>query len=425
MPEDSCTGDVVGGPSWAGKNLQAFFMEGLTMACVTKRRGRYVIDFYDQHGKRYRKTIKSGATKEEARKELREIEAKVERRAYLPEKKTPIFSEVKDEWHKHKKQFLRETTWETYETNLRVHLAYFDRMRINQITTATVEKFIAELQSKGLSSKWGKKPDEVSRPDQKKIRLNTIRKILVTLNQVMAYAVRHQYIEHNPVRDAERPRSQGKEADQEKAISILTPEQIRKFLDAVTDQKYQTLFLTAIMTGARQGEILGLKWSDVDFKKKQIQIKRTFNHGRFFPPKTKESVRAIDCPPTLIHELRLWKLASPPNDAELVFANAAGEPMNYSNMVKRYYRKGLRTAGIPQIRFHDLRHSYASLLLQQGENIKYIQTQLGHSSPTVTLNVYSHLLKGENQEAACRLENTIFAVDGSKMVAGMIKGVAP
>jgi integrase len=91
--------------------------------------------------------------------------------------------------------------------------------------------------------------------------------------------------------------------------------------------------------------------------------------------------------------------------------------MNYSNMVQRYLNKGLKDAEISRIRFHDLRHTYASLLLQQGENIKYIQSQLGHSSPTVTLNVYSHLTKKENQEAACRLEDTIFSVHGSKMVA--------
>jgi integrase len=290
----------------------------------------------------------------------------------------------------------------------------------------------------------------------------------------MAYAVRHRMIDYNPVRDAERPRSQGKEG-QEKEISVLTPEQIRNFLKAVTDQKYKTLFLTAIMTGARQGEVLGLKWSDVDFQKKQISINRTFNMGRFFTPKTKGSARRIDLSPMAVKALAEWKMASggqadanyeeeikelqekeqalmaqstgaPGGDipspalhqeltqirakvkrlrgAPLVFPNESGEPMNYSNMVQRYYRKALKDAGIPQIRFHDLRHTYASLLLSQGENVKYIQTQMGHSSPTVTLNVYAHLMKGENQEAACRLENTIFSVNGSKTVAADRKGAA-
>ena len=91
-------------------------------------------------------------------------------------------------------------------------------------------------------------------------------------------------------------------------------------------------------------------------------------------------------------------------------------------MVQRHFQPGLKAANLPRIRFHDLRHTYAILLIDQGENIKYILTQLGHSSPMVTLTVYAHLLKPANQEAACRLENAIFGKSGSKMVAETKKG---
>ncbi len=91
--------------------------------------------------------------------------------------------------------------------------------------------------------------------------------------------------------------------------------------------------------------------------------------------------------------------------------------MSRNNLVGRYYLPALKKAKLPTITFHDLRHTYASLMIEQGENVKYIQTQLGHSSPTVTLNVYTHLLKPTNQEAVQRLENAIFVKDGSKMVA--------
>jgi integrase len=246
--------------------------------------------------------MKADATKELARKELREIEAKIERRTFLHDKKAPLFSKVKSEWLEHKRQFLRENTWETCEANSRIHFTSLDNLRINQITIATIEKFITELQNKPRSTAATRKPDFVPTGEEKKISLNTMRKIIVTLNQIMVYAVRHRLIDFNPVHDAERPRSQGKEG-QEKAICILTPEQIRNFLEAVTDQEYKTLFLTAIMTGARQGELLGLKWSDIDFQKKQISINRTFNSGRFFTPKTKGSKRNIDLAPMLIREL--------------------------------------------------------------------------------------------------------------------------
>jgi integrase len=190
-------------------------------------------------------------------------------------------------------------------------------------------------------------------------------------------------------------------------------------LGRVPDQKYHTLFLTAIMTGARQGEILGLKWGDFDWEIKQVYIQRTFNKGRFFTPKTKCSRRRIDLAPAVIRELKEWRLACPANSLDLVIPNKAAEPINHSNMVQRYFLPALMAAELPKIRFHDLRHTYASLLIEQRENIKYIQSQLGHSSPTVTLNVYAHLMKPTNQEAACQLENSVFGENGSRKGKGV------
>jgi integrase len=118
--------------------------------------------------------------------------------------------------------------------------------------------------------------------------------------------------------------------------------------------------------------------------------------------------------PAMIKELKAWKLACPPNNLDLVFPNEVCNPVNHNNLVNRYFLPALKKAGLPKIRFHDLRHTFASLLIEQGENIKYIQTQLGHSSPTVTLNVYAHLMKPVNQEATTRLENVILETNGSK-----------
>lgn len=366
------------------------------MACIAKRRGRYVIDCYDQHGKRYRKTMKAGTTKEAARRELREIEAKIERRTFLHEKKTPLFSEVAQEWLEYKKTRCRETTWEMYGGHLRNHFADLDGKWINLITTATIEKYITERQTEGMN-------------------LGTLKKIMVTLNQVMRYAVRHRMVDFNPVRDAERPKSTGN-IENEKEMEILTPEQIRAFLDGVEDQKYRTLFLVSVMTGMRQGEGLGLFWSDVNFDKKQIHVRRTFNHGRYFEPKTRGSIRKIDLAPMVVKALAEWKLKSGGQDDTLVFPSETGTPIGCFNMVRRHFNPALKRAGLPRIRYHSLRHFYASLLLGQGESVKYVQTQLGHASPVITLNVYQHLMKETNQEAVCKLENTIFQGTGQKMV---------
>ncbi|MCL5123044.1 MAG: site-specific integrase, partial [Deltaproteobacteria bacterium] len=355
------------------------------MACISKRRGRWVIDFYDQHGVRRWKTMPEDATKGQAKEELRSIEEMVEEGVYLSSGKTPTFSDVARDWLAHKKLKLRETTWEVYAGHVRNHFSDLDHLKINRIKIATVEKFIDDRQAQGMN-------------------LGTLRKILVTLGQILSYAVRHKYLRFNPLKEAERPRSQGELNEDDDCcqdMKILTPAQITIFLAQVNDPKYRTLFMLAIFSGARQGELLGLRWGDVDWGCCQLAIQRTFNNGRLFTPKSKTSKRKIDLGPKVIKELKKWRLACPKNDLNLIFPNEAGNHMNNKNMLRRFFRPALKTGGCPAIRFHDLRHTYASLLIEQGENIKYIQTQLGHSSPTVTLNVYAHLMKPINQEAAC------------------------
>jgi integrase len=375
------------------------------MACISKRRGRWVLDFYDQHGRRKRLALPEGTTKGQAKEELRAIEEMVAKGIFLPRAEVPLFSKVARDWIEYKQPKLRETTWEVYESHVRNHFHDLDGLRINRVTVATIEKFITARQVGGMN-------------------LGTLRKILVTLGQILSYAVRHKCLEHNPLREAERPRGQdkGNAFHQEESARILTPAQLQAFLGQVESQKYGTLFMLAIFTGARQGELLGLKWGDIDWANCQINIQRTFNKGRFFSPKTKTSNRNVDLGPTVIAELKKWRLACPQNNLDLVFPNGSGGPINYSNMVRRHFLPALEGASLPRIRFHDLRHTYASLLIDQGENLKYIQTQLGHSSPAVTLNVYAHLMKPTNQEAVCRLENAVFGATGHKMVTENKKG---
>lgn len=383
------------------------------MACVKKRRGRYVLDFYDQHGKRQRVTMKADATKQEAWDELRDKVAAVRKRVFVPVKSMLLFSNVADEWLEQKKANVRITTWEMFEGNINKHFSELAGLKIGLIDTAAVEKWISRRQADGMN-------------------INTLRKLIVLVNQIMAYAVRHRYADHNPVTDAERPRDQGQEPDHDK-ISVLKPDEIQRLLEKTEGQKYQLLFRMATFTGMRQGELLGLKWSDIDWSNKQVHVQRTYTKGHFFDTKTRTSNRRIDLGPTLLLELKKWKLACPPNDLGLVFPNKAGQPMNYSNMMNRHFFPALIQAGIASkvetrpdgkkrkriivvgaIRFHDLRHTYASLMIHHGENIKYIQTQLGHSSPMVTLNVYAHLMNSTNQAAACRLEDAVFAANRSQ-----------
>ena len=124
-------------------------------------------------------------------------------------------------------------------------------------------------------------------------------------------------------------------------------------------------------------------------------------------PKSKASRRKIDLAPELIHELKKWKLACPKGEKDLIFPTEEGTPENAANLLYRRFFPALRRAGLPRMRFHNLRHTYASLLIAQGQHPKYIQSQLGHSTINVTLDICGHLMEALNHEAAGKLGKTV------------------
>jgi len=365
------------------------------MATIAKRRGRYVLDYYDNRGKRRWQTLKKGTTQKQAKKKLREIEDQLDRGVFIPVSDVPKFNDVAKNWLEYKKANVRGSTYHGYKSHLDNHFDFVNELKINRIRVATVEKFISNRR-------------------EKKVSLATIRKLLITFGQVMKYAIRHRLIDHNPVSECERPRGQGRE--QEKASRVLTPDEINSLLDATANKQYRMLFMLAAMTGARQGELLGLKWIDILWDSNQIHIQRTYNNGAWYRPKSKYSNRKVDVGYMVMTELKKWKLACPPNELQLLFPNESGGPLNHGTVYRKHFWPALDEAKLPRIRFHDLRHTYASLLIAQGENIKYIQKQLGHSKPTVTLDIYAHLFDENNPDAAQRLDDLIFQ-SGSKTVA--------
>ena len=343
------------------------------MACIAKRRNRYVIDFYDNQGKRRWKTLPEGTTKSDAKKVLRDIEDKIDKGIYIPQKNLPFFSEVAEMWLKSKMPNIRHSTYKQYKGHLENHLKpFYDGYRINRINYDKVEKFISHCLENGMT-------------------IPTLKKILINLGAIMTYGVRKRYIDYNPVRDAEKPKGQSKHDDNEE-FSILTPPEIISFINAGPDMKHKTLFMAAVTTGLRQGELLGLKWTDIDWFNKQIHVNRTYNHFRFYDPKTKTSRRKVDVPPQMMKQFKEWKIACPANDLDLIFPNENSKPMSALNMYNRKFLPTLKNAKINKIRFHDLRHTYASLLIDQGENIKYIQKQMGHSSIKTTMDTYGLIL---------------------------------
>jgi integrase len=166
-------------------------------------------------------------------------------------------------------------------------------------------------------------------------------------------------------------------------MGFLTPDEVRELLDAADRDDY-ALLATACMTGMRQGELLALRWDDIDWRSGTIRVHRSVYRGDFIDPKTAHSVRTIGMSKRLAAILMDHKVAAPYSPWDFVFCSKDGTPLDQANLYNRMFQPTLRRAGLRRIRFHDLRHTYASMLINQGENLKYVQSQLGHASITTT-----------------------------------------
>jgi integrase len=157
--------------------------------------------------------------------------------------------------------------------------------------------------------------------------------------------------------------------------------------------------------------LLGLQWNDVDWSAKKIRVRRGLWRGKLDgkwqcvlqKPKSKAAMRDIDVGDDLLQELRKHKLVCPKSHLGLVFCSKSGEPLEVRTLTRWHFHPALERAGLRHIRFHDLRHTYAALLIAQKENPKYIQTQLGHASIKTTFDTYGHLMEEANPVAASRL----------------------
>lgn len=218
----------------------------------------------------------------------------------------------------------------------------------------------------------------------KKVSSRTVRNEVALLKQIFKHAYQWGYTKTNQTEHVSRPRIEKRE------IEILEPEEIEKLLKHATGA-CKVAFLTAVMTGMRAGELWDLQWGDIDWNSNQIYVRRSLWGGKFQTPKSKTSMRKIDIPSSLALELKKWKLACPKNKDDLVFSNTDGERTNHHTAVKSHFNQALRRAGLRHVSFHSLRHSNASMRIQAGQNIKYLSTQLGHSSINITMDRYGHL----------------------------------
>jgi integrase len=196
------------------------------------------------------------------------------------------------------------------------------------------------------------------------------------------------------------------------AVAALTPPQVAALLEAARGDRLEALYVLAIATGARQGELLGLHWQDVDLDGAALYVRHQLCEvrGRLWlaEPKTAKARRRIDLPAMAVlalldHRARMQAEGHYRADG-LVFVDTAGKPIRKSNLRRRSFEPLLQRAGLPRIRFHDLRHTAATLLLAEGVHPKIVQERLGHAQISMTLDTYSHVLPSMGKEAAARLQ---------------------
>ncbi|GJM25041.1 MAG: site-specific integrase [Phycisphaerae bacterium] len=299
------------------------------------------------------------------------------------------------------KTALKQNTWKGYESIIRLHIspAWKDK-RLDAITRADVKRLILRKQKDGYSAK-------------------TIENIKALISGIFTHAYEDEILAVNPALKLGRfiPKQ-----DRRKSVQALSREQAAEVIAAAKTRfpQHHTMILCAFRTGLRLGELLGLAWSDLDFEACTIEVRRSFSHGHWSLPKSNKS-RTLDMSDQLRsallqhrEDLKLRFGATLPTVEvgsqkpallQLVFPSWRGGPICGDNFRKRVFRKLIEAADVPEFRIHDIRHTFASLLLTQGESLHYVKEQMGHASIQTTVDVYGHMVPGSNRNAVNRLDD--------------------
>ena len=293
---------------------------------------------------------------------------------------------------------VRQRTWERYESIVRVHIKpALGGVKLKALTPTHVRGLYREKLDAGLASR-------------------TVQYIHTTLHKALKEAVADGLIPRNVTEAVKAPRAKGKE------INALSPAQARAFLEAASEanDRFEALYVLAVTAGLREGELLGLRWDDLDLDAGTLSVRRTLSEarsGRFFEaPKngkgrsirlTKQTVEALRSHRKRQNEQRLG-LGTLWQDKGLVFPAQAGTPMNAKNLTARSFKPLLERAGLPRtVRLHDLRHTCATVLLGKGVHPKIVQELLGHATIAITLDTYSHVLPNMQGEAVTAMESAL------------------
>ena len=296
-------------------------------------------------------------------------------------------------WLESTRASVSPSTWDGYERVLRLHvIPELGHVRLGRLRPQDLAECYQRLLSKGLSPTY--------------VRLGH-----AVLHRALRQAQRWALIPVNPASLVDAPRPAPP------TVEPLRPAQIKQLMAAAQGDRLEALYVLAVTTGLRQGELLGLRWSDIDTTRQTLtvsqQVQRLRGEWSFTEPKTSSGKRMVTLPTVAITALRTrrarqgrekLRAGATWRSLDLVFANQLGGPIEKQNLIRRSFRPLLERAGLPPIRFHDLRHSAATLLLAEGVHPKVVQERLGHASIGVTMDIYSHVFPTLQEDAAKRLD---------------------
>lgn len=287
---------------------------------------------------------------------------------------------------------VRHWTYVGYEVHIRVHIKpTLGRFKLDELRPIDVQRWMNAKQADGLSAK-------------------SVRYMRGTLRTALNQAVRWGLISRNAAALVDPPQGERRE------INPLTPDEARAFLGAIRGDRLEALYSVALSLGLRQGEALGLRWEDVDLDRGILSIRKQLQriNGAFqlVDLKTTRSRRSLALPATVVVSMRQHQARQAREGSggaanmNLVFTSVAGTPLE-GTTVSRQFHRHLDRAGLPQRRFHDLRHSCATLLLAQGVSPRVVMEVLGHSDIGMTMNTYTHVIPELRRDAANRMDDLL------------------
>jgi integrase len=335
---------------------------------------------YDAEGKRLRKVVYC-ATKKEAQDELRKLQNDAAAGVDLTAARLTL-GEWLTRWLALVKPTVEPNTYGPYERHVRLHITpHVGRVQLPKLAAVHIQGLYSALAAAGVSAALQ-------------------RKVGTTLTVALNEAVRLNMIPGNAAEKVRKPKAAKPE------VQAFDPEQVGRFLKAARSDRLYPYYLTALDSGARPGELFALLWEDVDFEGGFISITKSLEEIsgalRVKPTKTAKSRRRIDLSPETLAVLARHRKAAlaAGRIASPVFHDTAGGHLRLSNLVKNSFKPILKRAGLPSVGLYTLRHTCATLLLLADQPAKVVSERLGHSSVTLTLDTYSHVLPTMQKRAA-------------------------